>query len=209
MAEYEARSEWSYPETSVTLFGKLREAQTGVDDAAWARFVDMYGPVVHHLVRLVSPWMQAADVDDAVQDVFIRLVSVLRDGMYDAGKAKFRTFLSTLVRRMLVDRYRAEKARRADSHVDVAEVIDVLSGGDDPGAVVDAKWGAACRKAAECRVLNESALPEQHREIWRLVADEGMKVKDVAKRLGIPANTVSKTKRRIEAMIAAMQKMYV
>ena len=36
-----------------------------------------------------------------------------------------------------------------------------------------------------------------------------MKVKDVAKRIGIPANTVSKTKRRIEAMIAAMQKMYV
>ena len=99
MAEYEARSEWSYPETSVTLFGKLREAQTGVDDAAWARFVDMYGPVVHHLVRLVSPWLQAADVDDAVQDVFVRLVSVLRDGMYDAGKAKFRTYLSTLVRR--------------------------------------------------------------------------------------------------------------
>ena len=190
MAEYESRSEWSYPETSVTLFGKLREAQTGVDDAAWARFVDMYGPVVHHLVRLISPWMQAADVDDAVQ-------------------AKFRTFLSTLVRRMLVDRYRAEKARRADKYVDVVDVADVLAGGDDPGAVVDAKWGVACRKAAECRVLNESALPEQHREIWRLVADEGMKVKDVAKRLGIPANTVSKTKRRIEALIAAMQKMYV
>lgn len=209
MAEYESRSEWSYPETSVTLFGKLREAQTGVDDAAWARFVDMYGPVVHHLVRLVSPWLQAADVDDAVQDVFIRLVSVLRDGMYDAGKAKFRTFLSTLVRRMLVDRYRAEKARRADKYVDVVDVADVLAGGDDPGAVVDAKWGVACRKAAECRVLNESALPEQHREIWRLVTDEGMKVKDVAKRLGIPANTVSKTKRRIEALIAAMQKMYV
>ena len=67
MAEYESRSEWSYPETSMTLFGKLREAQTGVDDAAWARFVDMYGPVVHHLVRLVSPWLQAADVDHAVQ----------------------------------------------------------------------------------------------------------------------------------------------
>ena len=205
MAEYESRSEWSYPETSMTLFGKLREAQTGVDDAAWARFVDMYGPVVHHLVRLVS----AADVDDAVQDVFIRLVSVLRNGMYDAGKAKFRTYLSTLVRHMLVDRYRAEKARRADKYVDVVDVADVLAGGDDPGAVVDAKWGVACRKAAECRVLNESALPEQHREIWRLVADEGMKVKDVAKRLGIPANTVSKTKRRIEALIAAMQKMYV
>jgi len=209
MVESESSPEWSYPETSLTLFGKLREAQTGVDDAAWARFVDLYGPVLYHLVHLLSPWMQDADVDDAVQDVFVKLVAVLRNGLYDAQKAKFRTYLSTLMRRMLVDRYRAEKARGAGRYVDVAEVADVLAGGDDPGAMVDAKWGVACRKAAECRVLNESALPEQHREIWRLVSDEGMKVKDAAKRLGIPANTASKTKRRIESMIAAMQKMYV
>ena len=207
MEEGESRSAWSYPETSVTLFGKLREARAGVDDAAWARFVDLYGPVVHHLVKLVSPWMQAADVDDAVQDVFVKLVSVLRDGMYDAGKAKFRTFLSTLVRRLVIDRYRAEKVRGEGKRVDV-EVLDQVAGGDDPGEVVDAKWRVACRMAAEARIMNESALSAQSRELWRLVTDEGLKVKDAAKRLGIPANTASKVKRRIEAMIAAMLKMY-
>ena len=207
MDERESRSAWSYPETSMTLFGKLREAQAGVDDAAWARFVDMYGPVVHHLVKLISPWMQAADVDDAVQDVFVKLVSVLRGGAYDASKAKFRTYLSALVRRLLIDRYRAEKARGEDLRVDV-EALDQVAGGDDPGAVVDAKWRVACRQAAEMRVMNESALSAQSRELWRLVTDEGLKVKEAAKRLGIPANTASKTKRRIEAMIAGMLKMY-
>jgi len=201
------RNEWSYPETSVTLFGKLREAQAGVNDAAWARFVDMYAPVIHHIVRLISPWMQDADVDDAVQDVFVRLVNVLRGGVYDASKAKFRTFLTSLVRHLIVDRYRAAKARGEDRRED-PEAIESVSRGDDPGAVVDAKWKVACRMAAEARVMDEFAISENSREIWRLVTVEGMKVKDVAKKLGIPANTVSKSKRRVEAMIAHVVKMY-
>lgn len=203
----ETRSAWSYPETSLTLFRKLREAQAGVDDAAWARFVDLYAPVLHHLVRLISPWMHDADVDDAVQEVFVKLISVLRNGVYDATKAKFRTFLSTLVRHLLANRYRAEKARGADRRAD-EESADSVAGGDDPGSVIDAKWIVACRMATEARVMEGFALGATGREVWRLVSVEGMKVKDAAKRLGIPANTASKTKRRIEAMIAAMVKLY-
>ena len=207
MDAHASRSAWSYPETSVTLFGKLREAQAGVDGEAWARFVDMYGPVIHHIVRLISPWMQDADVDDAVQDVFVKLVAVLRGGVYDSTKARFRTYLTSLVRHLLVDRYRLEKARGADRRGD-PDAMDLVAGGDDPGAVVDAKWSVACRMAAEARVMNEFALPAASREVWRLVTEEGMKVKDAAKMLGIPANSASKAKRRIEAMIARMQEMY-
>ncbi len=201
------RGVWSYPETSVTLLGRLRETQTGIDDTAWARFVDMYGPVVHHIVRLVTPGLQDADVDDAVQDVFVKLVATLRGGAYDPDKAKFRTFLSTLVRRILIDRYRVERARMAGRRADLDEAEGVAAG-DDPGAVVDAKWRVACRMAAERRVMEESALSAQSRELWRLVAQEGLGVRDVAKRLGISANTASKAKCRVEAMIATMLRLY-
>ena len=198
---------WSYPETSATLLRTLREARSGVDDVAWARFVDMYGPVVHHLVHLLSPGISDADTDDAVQDVFVKLVNVLRSGAYDSAKGKFRTYLSTLVRRLLVDRYREAVARRRDCQVelDAAEQIGI---DDDPGAWMDAKWRIACRMAAERRVMEESALAEQSREVWRLLSVEGLSVKDAAHRLGIPSNTVSKTKRRIEARIAAVLALY-
>ena len=202
-----ARGVWSYPETSATLLRTLREARSGVDDVAWARFVDMYGPVVHHLVRLLSPGISDADTDDAVQDVFVKLVNVLRSGAYDSEKGKFRTYLSTLVRRLLVDRYREAVARRRDRQVelDAAEQIGI---DDDPGAWMDAKWRIACRMAAERRVMEESALAEQSREVWRLLSVEGLAVKDAARRLGIPSNTVSKTKRRIETRIAAVLALY-
>ena len=205
--ESKRSSTWSYPETSATLLRTLREARSGVDDVAWARFVDMYGPVVHHLVRLLSPGISDVDTDDAVQDVFVKLVDILRSGAYDSAKGKFRTYLSTLVRRLLVDRYREAAARRRDRQVelDAAEQIGI---DDDPGAWMDAKWRVACRMAAERRVMEESALAEQSREVWRLLSVDGLSVKDAARRLGIPSNTVSKIKRRIETRIAAVLALY-
>ena len=200
-------SAWSYPETSATLLRTLREARSGVDDVTWARFVDMYGPVVHHLVRLLSPGISDADTDDAVQDVFVKLVDILRSGAYDPAKGKFRTYLSTLVRRLLIDRYREAVARRRDRQVEI-EVAEEIAVADDPGAWMDAKWRIACRMAAERRVMEESALAEQSREVWRLLSVDGLSVKEAARRLGIPSNTVSKTKRRIETRIAAVLALY-
>ena len=200
-------SAWSYPETSATLLRTLREARSGVDDVAWARFVDMYGPVIHHLVRLLSPGISDADTDDAVQDVFVKLVNILRSGAYDSAKGKFRTYLSTLVRRLLIDRYREAAARRRDRQVEI-EVAEKIAVEDDPGAWMDAKWRIACRMAAERRVMEESALAEQSREVWRLLSVDGLSVKEAARRLGIPANTVSKIKRRIETRIAAVLALY-
>ena len=205
MTEGQARSAWSYPETSVTLLRTLREARSGVDDAAWARFVDMYGPVVHHLVRLLSPGMSDADTDEAVQDVFVKLVDTLRSGAYDPAKSKFRTYLSTLARRLLIDRYR-EAARRQSRNIGL-EAAEDIAFENDPGEWMDAKWRVACRMAAERRVMEESALSEQSRDLWSLLA-ECIPVKEAAKRLGIPANTASKIKRRMEERILALARMY-
>ena len=199
-------SAWSYPETSATLLRTLREARSGVDDVAWARFVDMNGPVVCHLVRLLSPGISDADADDAVQDVFVKLVDVLRSGAYDPAKSKFRTYLSTLARRLLIDRYRA--AARIEGRTVALDAAEDVASNADPGEWMDAKWRVACRLAAERRVMEESAISGQSRELWRLVSGEGVPVKEAARRLGMAANTASKAKRRIEAMIAAMARMY-
>ena len=73
---------------------------------------------------------------------------------------------------------------------------------------MDAKWRVACRMAAERRVLEESAISGQSRELWRLLSVEHLSVKEAATRLGMPANTASKIKRRIETRVLAVLKMY-
>ena len=205
MTEGRTGSTWSYPETSVTLLRTLRETQSGVDDAAWARFVDMYGTVVYHLVRMLSPGISDADTDEAVQDVFVRLACILRAGAYDPARGKFRTYLSTLTRRLLIDRYR-ESARRQGRQIGL-EAADDIAFENDPGEWMDAKWRVACRMAAERRVMEESAISGQSRELWSLIV-EGVPVKEAARRLGIPANTASKIKRRIEERILVLVRMY-
>ena len=158
-------------------------------------------------MRLLSPGISDADTDDAVQDVFVKLVDILRSGAYDPAKGKFRTYLSTLVRRLLIDRYREAAVRRQYRQMEI-EVAEEIAVEDDPGAWMDAKWRVACRMAAERRVMEESAISERSREVWRLLSCEGLAVKDAAKRLGIPSNAVSKIKCRVEAQIAAVFAMY-
>ena len=132
----------------------------------------------------------------------MKLVDILRSGAYDPAKGKFRTYLSTLARRLLIDRYR-EASRRQGRQVGL-EAADDVAFENDPGEWMDAKWRVACHMAAERRVMDESALSEQSREAWALLSHGQLPVKEVAKRLGVPANTVSKIKRRMEARISAM-----
>lgn len=193
-----------FPRTPKSLLRKISELSAGKDDGAWERFVELYAPALRSFVLMVSTDVSEADADDVVQETFVRLVEVLREGGYDPSRARFRTYLSTVVRRLVIDLYRRRTVRREER----LTVESLAAGRDqtaDPAVLIDAKWRLSCRRAAEERVLEHSALAPKSKELWRLVSERGMSVKDAAKALGMPANTASKTKRRIEAMITAVE----
>lgn len=205
MGNIDNRKEKVFPDTPRTLIRRIPELSAGKDDGAWERFVDIYEPALRHFVALAAPYMPSADADDVVQDTFVRLVDVLRSGGYDPSRARFRTYLATIARRIVIDRFRRDAAQRAVQQ-QLLEVADIRSAASpDPAFALEIKWRMACRKAAEERVLTQSALAASSKELWRLVSSEGMSVKDAAKTLGIPANTASKIKRRIETMVAAVE----
>ena len=193
-----------FPRTPRRLLRKISELAAGKDDGAWARFVEMYAPALRNFVLMTTPDISAVDVDDIVQETFVRLVDVLREGGYDYRRARFRTYLATILRRLAIDLYRRRIVRQEERFT--AETAAALRDqGLDPAAVIDAKWRLSCRKAAEESVLEHSALAPKSKELWKMVSEKGMAVKDAAKALGIPPNTASKTKRRVEAMIAAVE----
>ena len=199
------RKENVFPDTPRTLIRRIPELSAGKDDGAWERFVDIYEPALRHFVALAAPDMPSADVDDVVQDTFIRLVDVLRSGSYDPSRARFRTYLATITRRLVIDRFRRDAVQRAARQqlLEVAEIRSAAS--PDPAFALELKWRMACHAAAEERVLTQSALAASSKKLWRLVTSDGMSVKEAAKALGIPANTASKVKRRIETMVAAVE----
>ena len=191
-----------FPNTPTRLLRLMANPRTGEVDADWSRFTEVYAPVIRAYVSMegVSP----GDVDDVVQDVFVRLVEVFRRDAYDRGRGRFRTYLVTIMRRLLIDRLRRRAAAHADDQVPLEEA-DLVSERPDAATAYDIKWRAARHAAALEHVFTHTALSPQSREIYRAYAQEGEKAESVAKRFGVTAETVRGVKLRVNRMVAALE----
>ena len=206
-----------FPETPGTLLKKIAALQRGDDAAVWADFVERYTPAVREFLRMNRGDVGEAELDDLTQEVFVKLVEVLRQERYDPKKAKFRTYLSTLMRNLLVDRWRARRedeplgARREGfPEKGTAASADMATDATaDPRAAVDAVWRVAVRKTAIRHVLTVSMLAEESKAIYRAYALEGGEIGEVAERFGVTRNTVSKIKMRVDRMVAAVEEAYL
>ena len=61
------------PTTEPSLLFRLRDQQ---DAAAWTRFVDLYGPLIHRYARRRG--LQDADAADLTQDVLCSVARAMR-----------------------------------------------------------------------------------------------------------------------------------
>ena len=199
-----------FPETPGTLLKKIVALKRGDDGAVWADFVERYTPAVREFLRLNRGDVGETELDDLVQDVFVKLVEVLRQERYDPRKAKFRTYLATLMRNLLVDRWRTRHGSSADGpRRDGAPETAAADVTADPRAAVDAVWRVAVHKAAIRHVMKVSMLAEESKAIYRAYALEDGEIGEVAERFGVTRNTVSKIKMRVDRMVAAVEEAYL
>lgn len=192
-----------FPDTPATLLKKIAALQSGDDTAVWADFVERYAAPVREFLRLNRPMVSEADLDDLVQDVFIRLVGVLRAEKYDASKARFRTYLVRIMRNLLVDRWREEQGRECLTGNPFGSLNEA-----DPGVQMDAVWRLAIHRAAVQHVMSVSMLAPQSKEIYRAYALEQREVCEVARQFGVSRNQVCQVKARVEKMVAAVEAAY-
>ena len=139
----------------------------------------------------------------------MKLAAVLGDGHVKVGgdAGKFRCYLATLVRNELVSRWRRRQARGEGTTMSL----------DDPGAgvepavdsetaaLIDARWRLARRKAAVEWTLSKTALSVRSKAVYRAYVIEGRPIGAVATEFGIPRNSVSQIKTRVERMISAVE----
>ena len=198
-----------FAETPGTLIRRLSDYAAGEGEAEWARFAELYEPAIREFVRLTEPTMPDADLDDLEQEVFLRIVQALRAGAYDPARAKFRTWLSTVIRRLMIDRYRERSAHRTAETVSLEAVgLEPAAETPDAATLADMKWRLARHHAAVEHVFAKSALSQQSRQVYLLGEVEGLAPKQIAARLGLAPNAVRRIKSRVEAMIAAVESQY-
>jgi RNA polymerase sigma-70 factor (ECF subfamily) len=123
------------------------------------------------LARFACSFGANEDVDDLVQDTFVRAFQSL-DGF--RGESSFRTWLFTIERRLLLDRRRA--ARRRPSRVEVQEE-DVATEYDALDTLVAGEAAGRVREAMK-------RLSPTQREVFTLRVAQGLSYKEIADIVG-------------------------
>ena len=77
------------------------------DEAAWARFFDLYAGFVFAIAR--SKGLSSEDADDIVQGVFSELARKMPTFEYDRAKGKFRSYLLGLINWRVLDKLKADR----------------------------------------------------------------------------------------------------
>jgi RNA polymerase sigma-70 factor (ECF subfamily) len=89
--------------TPPTLLERARKAE---DQAAWARLVQLYTPLLFGWARRCGA--SEHDAIDLVQEVFVVLLQTLPSFQYDRHRGRFRNWLHTLLLNKLRDRKRRQ-----------------------------------------------------------------------------------------------------
>lgn len=97
--------------TPASLLYRLRQPE---EDLAWARFVELYSPLLFHWARQLG--YRESDGADLVQDVFVILWRKMPEFEYDPTKS-FHAWLKTL----FVNRYRSLQRNRDLRHTALVE----------------------------------------------------------------------------------------
>ena len=194
-----------FPPTSLTLLHKLAVEVTGGNEAAWVRFFDLYTPAIRRFVE----WNDHVhDPDDVVQEVYLKLVEIIRAGKYNPDKARFRTFLALLIRRQLITLYRQDRARHVADRCSIDDLTEELSVPSDQREKIDLDWAKAKHEAAVEHVLTKVAMKAQSRDIYRAYVIEERSVEDVAATFGVTPDIIYKVKNRVNKMIEAVEAEY-
>lgn len=171
--------------TSPTLLERLRRPN---EPAAWARFVDLYSPLLYYWARRMG--LQEFDAADLVQEIFALLLQKLPDFQYNAERT-FRGWLRTVTinkcrerRRQEANRYKREQANPAPQVAD-----DEL----------DARWDEEYNRAVVGRaieMLKGEFKPETIQACLAFVV-EGKSAAEVAVQFGISEGAVRVAKFRV------------
>lgn len=134
---------------------------------------------------MLRAWLQSrftagVEIDDVVQEAFLRVIRAHERGQLDSPKA----FLFATARNLALDRLRHGRVARASPLVN-DDGWDVLYDADDVTETV--------ARNQELELLTEAiqSLPDRCRQVFTLRKVYGMSQADIGRKLGISEHTVS------------------
>ena len=182
----------TFPATSPTL---LRAIAADPESPRWNDFARLYGPVVRRCLARTGAAgrpLGATDRDDLVQETFLAVARALPGFRYDPARGRFRGYLATVVRNLVLRRRREEAAR---PEVAVAETGER----EAAHATTDAERELMleCWTLALARVLREHAFTPNAKAVFRAHVLDDRPAADVAAEFRMRPNAVYQVKDRV------------
>ncbi|CAN5278787.1 sigma-70 family RNA polymerase sigma factor [soil metagenome] len=153
------------------------------EPAALREVVARYGNLVWSIARRY----EAADAEDAVQEVFLDLWKSA--SRFDPAVASEATFIATITRRRLIDRRRTARRRpqnQANEQPPELTLEEVATDGSSPATSAEASQAA--------RALDQ--LKPEQRQVLVLSTCHGMSHSEISAQTGMPLGTVKAHARR-------------
>lgn len=151
------------------------------DPVLTGRAVSLRGALARYFQRRIQ---DASEVDDLVQEVFLRLVR--RGEVSEVGEPeKLEGYVFKTAASVLADRSRRRKVRQADRHVPFEPEVHA---GEAPGPE-RTLIGLETLEAIGLALLE---LPERTRRVFILRRIEGLSAPETARRLGVSPGAVDK-----------------
>jgi len=168
-----------------------------MDQEAWARFVDQYGPKILAWCR---KWqLQEADAQDVTQEVLLKLSDKMRTFVYDPARS-FRGWLKTLTRHACSDFFDAlPRQGRGSGDSGVRQLLDTVEARQDLIKHLEEGFDQELLEEAKRRVSRRVATHTW--EAFRLTAIEGLPAADVAARLGLTVARVYVARSDVQQML--------
>jgi RNA polymerase sigma factor (sigma-70 family) len=178
------------PETRPSILLRLSDRS---DQEAWQIFESVYRPIIFRAAR--ARGLQDADACDVAQAVLIRVSERIESYAPGHRGARFRTWLATVTRHIIIDHLRAR------SRVGVPIPVDVSAESEQP--FTDGGMEQQLEREYQLQVFRWAAAsvePEFSPEAWQAfweTAVEGRPIGETASRLGRSTGSVYTVRARI------------
>ena len=175
--------------TSASLLEGLMDA---ANRTRWQAYVDRYRPLIVSFSH--SRGLDGEEAEDLAQTVLLEFSRAYREGRYDAGKGRLRSWLFGIVYRQLLNHWRARGGRPPSAELQT-EHLERLS---DEGELEE-RWEEEWRKAVLSQSLGEirALVQPQTYAAFEEFALKDRPAAEVAQELGITENAIFGAKRRV------------
>ena len=178
-----------------TRYTLLMRARDPADVDAWQEFVTYYREFIRMVLFQMN--LKSPDVDDLIQEILIKIWKSLPEHEYNKERARFRTWLSRLIRNQVVDHMRSNQSRSKKHTAFFEKEVEGQKVVAEPAVeeIIEKEWEVYVVQLALKNI--ESLFSSRAIEAFTMSVD-GKTAEEIAMHLGVKPNSVIKLKNRVK-----------